>query len=187
MDDQYLDKVLSGDVQAFRYFVEKYQDMAFGIAIGMVKNRGEAEEIVQDAFVRAFQGLRKFRREAKFSSWLYRIVVNEGLKREEKRKPAGEGEDLSALPESRFAEINGGIQLLERAEKQQIVRKILTQLKPKEALILQLHYLHEMSIEEIEEKTGFSNSQVKVLLHRARKSFYAVLHTLYAKELSSFS
>lgn len=183
MDDLYLDRVLSGDVQAFRYFVETYQDMAFGIAIGIVKNRGEAEEVVQDAFVRAFQGLSKFRREAKFSSWLFRIVVNEGLKRVEKKKPIGEEGDLSAIPENQFAEPNEGIQLLERAEKQQIVKHILALLKPKEALVLQLHYLHEMSVQEIEESTGFSIPQVKVLLHRARKSFYALLQKDYQKEL----
>ena len=187
MDDQNLDKVLSGDVQAFRYFVEKYQDMAFGIAIGMSGIREEAEEIVQDAFIRAFRGLGNFRREAKFSSWLYRIVVNEGLKRVEKKKNGQEKVPRSELPETIASDLNDGLQLLERAEKQKIVQHVLAQLKPKEALVLQMHYLHEMSIGEIEENTGFSVPQVKVLLHRARKSFYAVLHTLYAKELRSFS
>lgn len=185
MDDQYLDKVLSGDVQAFRYFVEKYRDMAFGIAIGMTGIREEAEEIVQDAFVRAFRGLGSFRREAKFSSWLYRIVVNEGLKKAEKKKNGWGKEAQTELPDTVQTDLGNGMQLLERAEKQKIVQQVLVKLRPKEALVLQLHYLHEMSIGEIEENTGFSEPQIKVLLHRGRKSFYALLHTEYAKELNA--
>jgi len=187
MDDQYLDKVLSGDIQAFRYFVEKYRDMAFGIAMGIAGNREEAEEIVQDAFVRAFRGLANFRREARFSSWLYRIVVNEGLKNAEKKKNGWNKGTQGELPETAVSDLNNGLQQMERAEKQRIVQQVLSRLKPREALVLQLFYLHELSIEEIEESTGFTVPQIKVLLHRGRKSFYALLQTEYAKELSALS
>ncbi len=172
MDNQHLDKVLAGDVQAFRYFVEKYQDMAFSIAVGVVKNRAEAEDVVQEAFIKAFKGLGKFKRTAKFSSWLYRIVTNEALNRKRGKRNTSIHQDVTELQDTLMADLNTAMQQLERQEQRQMIARILAAMKPKEALVLQMHYLKEQSTAEIVETTGFSLSNVKVLLHRGRQSFY---------------
>lgn len=169
-------------MEAFRYFVGKYQDMAFAIAMGVVNSREEAEEVVQDAFVRAYQGLAKFRGDAKFSTWFHRIVVNEALRKAQRKKTVV-AELPGELPDEAIPELNDAIMQLEQQERQQVVRQILALLKPKEALVLQLHYLQELQVQEIEALTGFTTPQVKVLLHRGRKSFYALFQQKYRQEM----
>ena len=69
--------MLSGDREAFAVLVDRHKGMAYTLALRIVRNREEAEEIAQDAFVKAFRSLKSFRRESRFSSWLYRIVYNQ--------------------------------------------------------------------------------------------------------------
>ncbi len=165
MDNIYIDKVLSGDVDAFRYFVKTYKDMGFNLAVSIIKDEQYAEEIVQDAFMKAFKGLKSFKRTAKFKSWFYRIVVNEAFQRLRSNKKAPQ---LSYLEDSNeklleylTEDVHG-----ERTEK---IRSVLKMLPPKEGLVLNLFYLEETSIKDISKITGWTRSNTKVILHRARK------------------
>lgn len=79
MDDIYMDRVLSGNVEAFSYFIKTYKGMAFNLAVSIVKDEQYAEEVTQDAFMKAFTGLKSFNRTAQFKTWFYRIVVNESF------------------------------------------------------------------------------------------------------------
>src|SRR5574344_2092039 len=72
-------QVLSGNTSAFSYFVEAYQDMAITIAHRICGNVQDAEDVVQESFVKAFRNLRSFRSDSKFSTWLYRIVYNTAI------------------------------------------------------------------------------------------------------------
>ncbi|MEX0315714.1 MAG: RNA polymerase sigma factor, partial [Allomuricauda sp.] len=78
-DQQLIELVLDGDVEAFAQLVEKYKHMVYTIAFRMVKRHEDAEEIAQDTFLSVYKSLRKFKRESKFSSWVYRIVYNKTL------------------------------------------------------------------------------------------------------------
>ena len=80
MDDFYIRKVLSGDIQAFRYFVKEYKDMAFSVAMSVVKEEFAAEEAVQDAFLKSFKALGSFNQQSKFSFLFYRIVLRDRYK-----------------------------------------------------------------------------------------------------------
>ncbi len=181
-DFYYIDKVLKGEVQTFRHLVNRYKNMAYSIAYGMVKNQPDAEEIVQNAFVKAFKNLASFKKEAKFSSWLYRIVVNQSLNHIKRHKKYRSSGDVDAIQAAQLITLNKASADLERMDKKELIQKVLQVLKAKESLVLQLHYLDEMSIKEIEESTGFSTSNIKVLLHRARKNFYIYWNRFYNKE-----
>ena len=76
MDESYIQKVLNGDIKSFRYFVDKYKHLLFSTSMRIIKDEQIAEEAVQDAFLKAFQGLNGFKGKSKFSTWLYKIVVN---------------------------------------------------------------------------------------------------------------
>ena len=166
MDDIYMDKVLSGDVSAFSYFVKTYKNMAFNLAISIVKDEQYAEEVTQDAFMKAFTGLKSFKRTATFKSWFYRIVVNESflqLRRLKKSRILVPLEDVKEVVlEDKLEE--GSI------EKTRKIQKTLSLLPPKEGLALQLFYLEEISLNEITNITGWTLANTKVILHRARKS-----------------
>lgn len=173
-DKVHLDKVLSGDKNAFGYFIRNYQGMAFSIAISMVKTEFNANDVVQNSFVRAFKALRSYRSDAKFSTWLYKIVVNESLKFLRKNKRSQEFITYMNDTFDYSMSFNETVEKYEKAHLKMKIDKTMMLMKPKEALILKLHYLQEKSITEIEQITGFSKSNIKVLLHRARKSFLAL-------------
>jgi RNA polymerase sigma-70 factor (ECF subfamily) len=183
MENKILDKVIAGDVHAFRYFVHKYQGMSFAIAVGILNDPVEAEEVVQDAFMKAFKGLKKFRRKAKFSTWLHQIVYRESLRRVKKKKLRHIDIDISEISDHYFPKIDEDILQLELDEQKKVIQHILQKLKPKERLVLQLFYLHEKSMQEIVEFSDLSLSNVKVILHRARKHFYVLLNESQQKEL----
>ena len=75
-DLYYINKVIGGDSNAFAVLVDRYKDFVFTLAIRMVKNREEAEEVSQDVFIKTFNSLRKFNGDSKFSTWLYKIAYN---------------------------------------------------------------------------------------------------------------
>ena len=165
MEDEYLERVLSGETNAFRYFIETYKDMAFTLAASIVSDDQYAEEIVQDAFMKAFNGLKSFNRKASFKTWFYRIIVNESFQAVRKLKRRAETSDISAMEESGF-----DMSPPETGERMEEVIRAMQSLSPNERLVLNLHYLESFSLKEIEKVTGWSHSNTKVTLHRARKN-----------------
>jgi RNA polymerase sigma-70 factor (ECF subfamily) len=135
VDNFYIDKVLQGDKHAFRYFVKEYKNHAYNLAISIVKDADNAEDVVQSSFIKAYKSLRSFKRDAKFSSWLYRIVVNEAYMFLRKNK-------------INFAEIDDRISQLafeepKENEQLELAKKMMLSLNPNEALVLNLFYLEE--------------------------------------------
>ncbi len=176
LDHLYIRKVLEGDKEAFRYFINMYQEMCFSIALPMVKDKSDARDVVQNAFIKAYKGLAAFNQKAKFSTWIYRIVVNEALMQiRKKRRTFKEDLELEFKP-IELQTSNNTIDKLHLKEKRAQIKLALERMKPKEALMLQLFYLKEHSIREIEEITGFSAGNIKVLLHRARNSFSQIFN-----------
>ncbi|KAF0235616.1 MAG: RNA polymerase sigma-70 factor ECF, partial [Prolixibacteraceae bacterium] len=85
-DIWYIERVLKGDTQYFSYFVDKYKDIVFSIALKVLRNREDAEEMAQESFIKAFKSLYTFKGNAKFSTWLYRITYNNCISEVRKRK-----------------------------------------------------------------------------------------------------
>ncbi|NJK94191.1 MAG: sigma-70 family RNA polymerase sigma factor [Bacteroidales bacterium] len=75
-----------GEIHAFSYLVEKHKRMAYNFALKLVKVPEDAEEVAHDAFVKAYQSLKEFRRESKFTTWLYKIIFNLSISRLRKKK-----------------------------------------------------------------------------------------------------
>lgn len=178
-EKQLIKKVLKGDTSAFSYFVSTYQDMAFTIAYRICKNRQDAEDIVQESFVRAFRNLQSFRSSSKFSTWLYRIVYNTAInaiqssiyRTEFTEYEQTKGKDL-------YSDLNPA-ESIEEHEKKIAINKILDKMPNDEALILSLFYLEENSIKDVSHILSLTESNVKVRLHRARKRFAEMTETLH--------
>ena len=184
MSAAHIQKVLDGDTQAFRYFIDKYRDMAYSLAFSIVKNSEAAEEVTQDAFLKAYQNLHRFEQRAKFSTWLYRIVTNEALKLIRK-KEYKYSDDIDELNDQQYAEINHSIASFAEQEQRYYINKGLERLLPNDSLVLRLYYLEENSLKDIKEITGFTVTNIKTILHRARKRFYHVLKDELRHELKS--
>ena len=165
MENIYIDRILSGDIEAFSYFIKTYKNMAFNIAYSIIKNEQDAEEVTQDAFIKALNGLKSFNKTATFKSWFYRIVVNESflsIRSSKKRKTHVFIEDQNdAILEEHFDDVNN--------DQMDQIQETLLLLGAKESLALELFYLQELSINDIIIITGWTKANTKVILHRARK------------------
>lgn len=179
MDEEYINKVCNGDPDAFRYFLKKYKDMAYSVALSVVKDEFIAQEVVQDAFFKAYQGIKKFNRASKFSTWLYRIVANEALVRLNKLKKEiisfNADYDIDLPDESTLLK-------LKDEEQSYLINEALKKLPPKESLALRLFYLQEENIKEVCEITGWSEANTKVILHRGRKNMYTAMNMVLKQE-----
>ncbi len=184
-DQLYIDKVISGELSAYTYLVDKHKDMAFSVALRIVRNREDAEEIVQDAFVKAYQNMDAFRNKSKFSTWLYRIVFNAAISRT--RKKSLESTDLDSFVIDNYStdEIKENINKLDSSEQIKLVNKLIDKLPPLEYTLINLYYKEECSIDEISEITGLTDSNVKVKLHRIRKKLYSELQQILNIELNT--
>lgn len=182
MDSEYIRKVLQGDSRAFRYFVDKYRNLAYSLAISVVKNSALAEEVTQDAFVNAYKSLHQFEERAKFSTWFYKIVWNEALKRV-KRKSLDYGIDIDEIRDSEIRDLNESIDTLGDEEQRYFINRALDRLSPNDSLVLRLFYLHENNLKEIQEITGLTETNIKSILHRAHKRMYSSLQLELKEEI----
>jgi RNA polymerase sigma factor (sigma-70 family) len=177
MDEIYIQRILEGDHQAFRQLITKYKDMAYSIAMSVVKDEFFAEEIIQVSFLIAYNKLATFKGASKFSTWFYRIVINESFKLAKRQK--SEFVDFMDTPPDISVEIDNAILKLEVDDQKYFINEALKKISAKESLALRLFYLEENSIEEISGITGWSSSNIKVVLHRARVNLRYVLSEIY--------
>jgi len=180
-----LKAIKAGDVSAFAQIIDKYQHMAFTLAMGIVKNKEEAEEVTQDAFFKAYKSMDSFKGDASFSTWLYRIIYNTAISKIRSRKPAAadlESKEVAQF-EMNYAESN--MHQLEKQDRKKILKKALGKLKEDDAFIVIMYYYKDHSVDEIADTTGLSASNVKVKLHRGRKQLQKELNLLLREELNT--
>jgi len=174
-DQIYIDKVLNGDTSAYSKLVDYHKDMAFSIALKIVRIREDAEEITQDAFIKAFQKLSSFRKDSKFSTWLYRIVYNTAISHTRKRRLESTELTPATIENYSVDEVSEGIGKMDDQSQKQLVNKLIDQLPALEFTLVNLYYRQELSIDEISGITDLTTSNVKVKLYRIRKE---MLHKL---------
>ena len=178
MDQVYIRKVLEGDAQAFRYFITTYQDMAFAVALSIVKEEHLAQDVCQEAFMRCYQSLGSVRGNSKFSTWFYKLVVNAAFQMLRKVKV-----DLVEFDVDKHDDMHHENVLSQviAQEQTQMVNDALALMPPKEAVALRLFYLEEMSMDELQQILGWTLANTKVILHRARKRLQMILATKIEK------
>jgi len=181
-DNMIIARVLEGETAAFEHLVNRYKDMAFSIARRVCANAEDAEEVAQDAFMKAYQALDKFKQESKFSTWLYRIVTNTAISSTRKKKIAMTSLDETLVENFSEDEIRENLNQFSLEEQSRYVKEAMQQLHPQDALLINMFYTDELSIEEVSEVTGLSQANVKVRLHRIRKKLYVLLDGMFKKQ-----
>lgn len=158
--------VLSGDSAAYRTIIERYKNQVYGVAYRMLGNPEDAEDVAQEAFVRAYARIGSFDQNRKFSTWLLAITSHLciDLLRGKKRNPASL-DDFAEFLESRE---EGPESVAIGEEERREVRKLLARLPAKYRVVIVLRYWHDLSIAEIAEAVGATQGAVKTMLHRAR-------------------
>lgn len=184
-DRIYLERVLQGDSSAYAALVEKHKNMVFSIALKILNNREDAEEIAQDTFLKAYQSLRSFENKSKFSTWLYRIAYNNAISKTRKKKLDFISIDHQILSNYTEDSISRGVDLMDENDQKLLIDKALQKLSPDDNLLIALFYKGENSIEDISHITGLSVSNVKVRLHRIRKKLYDEISKLTAPRVTN--
>jgi RNA polymerase sigma-70 factor (ECF subfamily) len=182
MDTHYLNEVIKGNTDAFGYFIRTYQNKAFGIAISIVKQEDDANDVVQNSFITAYSSISKFRNDAKFSTWFYRIVVNTALQFLAQQKRNYIKNEEFEVSETERTACNAVIKKMHQDDLKLIIRATFGKMPSTQALILQLFYIDELSITEIEDVTNFTKPNIKVLLHRGRINFYNIIKKEHIKK-----
>jgi RNA polymerase sigma-70 factor, ECF subfamily len=169
-------RILAGQNELFHELIRPYERMVYLTLFSIVKNETDAEDGAQEAVISAYRHLGSFRGDAKFSTWLTMIAINEGRKR--LRKAKGRAEDsideqtedqeggYTPAPLTDWREIP--LEALERKELREALRVAVAELPDIYRQIFVLRDLEELNIEETAEALGISTSAVKVRLHRAR-------------------
>ena len=182
-ENQRVQQVLSGNTSAFAYFVETYQDMAITIAYRICGNMQDAEDVVQESYLKAYRNLHSFRSDSKFSTWLYRIVYNTAVTQAKTQMWRGNKEaaiEEVSLPADNTPEID-----INEMERKEIVAEVMQKMPAGDALLLTLYYLEENSVKEIANITGLNEPNVKVKLFRARKLFKEMVVSDYGTQVIS--
>src|SRR5467141_3439578 len=176
MDDRELVRRAQGeDQEAFEELVRRHQHRVFAVASGILRRREDVEDIAQQVFVKAYFSLKRFDQRAAFSTWLYKITVNEcwDLLRKKKVRPLLYESDLSEEQAQQFSaseRLESGAQdVSDKLEAQQQVERLLQGLDERDRMMLILKEVEGFAIEEIAEILDLNANTVKVRLFRARR------------------
>ncbi len=174
-----------GDAEAFEELVRRYEAKIFRLTMNITRNREDAEDAMQDAFLKSYAHLKDFQEDSRFYTWLVRIAANEALMRLRKRRPnefsldepvegeedlmPREIEDWGPSPEQRFAQ----------TEIREILSEVIDKLEPDFRVVFVLRDIEELSTEETADALGISIPAVKSRLLRARLKLRQKLHRYF--------
>ncbi|MGB0836737.1 MAG: RNA polymerase sigma factor [Flavobacteriaceae bacterium] len=180
-DSYYINRILQEKkINDFSYLVDRYQDMVYTLSFKLVQDSQLANDISQEAFIKAYKNLKSFNGSSKFSTWLYTISYREGINQLRKFKTVSIDTQLNTEPYVEEKDLP--LEQYTAQERSIYLEKAISHLKEIDRLIISLFYLAQKSIEEIEEITDISKSNIKVRLHRSRKQLEEILSKLLPYE-----
>lgn len=179
-DEKVIERVLAGETALYEVVMRRYNTRLYRVTRAILKNDGEAEDVMQDAYVRAFQHLHQFAGRSKFSTWLTRIAVHEALARARKGKRFEEWDDMNESRQSRI----GAAQTKSNPESEtasgemsRLLEQAVESLPENYRSVVMMRDVEEMSTSETAECLSITEYNVKIRLHRAhgllRKALYA--------------
>lgn len=176
-ENDLIDRILAGERELYSELVNKYKSYAYTIALKIVLNKPEAEEAAQDAFIKAFHYLKTFNKQAKFSTWLYRIVFNTAISYKRKNKQQFQDIENSVIEYEDRADTQ-----VEKDDKQIFLSQAMQKLNETDRLSIQLYYIKELTLEEVAETMGQNLNTIKVRVHRARQRLADELKRILKQE-----
>lgn len=167
-DLEIIDLVLSGNQAAYADLVKIHQRYVFTLAMRFTRSREDAEEVAQDAFVKAYRSLIKYQGSAKFSTWLYSIVYHTAMTHLRKKRLSTTSIDDDKNRKQLESYASDDVFSAEKKSRRFYVNQAIGMLSPDDATIITLFYQGEQSLEEIANVMSMTANTIKVKLHRAR-------------------
>ncbi len=164
-DQEYLTRARNGDERAMNDLLTRYKDFAYSIALKMISDTNDAQDIVQNSFIKIFLKIKTFNSESKFETWLFKIVYRESLNYIKRKKIATNlDSEVNLVTNDQHPSFSN--------DKSKAVKDVMRCLSINEYVVIQLFYLAEKNISEIEHITGLSDPNIKVLLYRSRRKMF---------------
>lgn len=173
-DIEIIESIKRGNTADFSLLINRYKDKAFNLLKRLLKNEMDAEEVLQDSFLKVFNSLKTFRYDSQFSTWFYRIVYNTALTKLSSKKRKIEQEMTSIDEHFDLADYDN--EVYSSAENaQEYILKMMNKLPIRHALVLILFYIDGLSLNEISKVLRTSLVNTKVMLHRSRNALRDLL------------
>ena len=178
-EQDYITAVQNGNPAPYAFIVETYQHMAYTIALRILRNAEDAEDVSQESFIKAYQQIRQFKSNSKFSTWLYTIVYRTAISKIKEKR--ADQYSITDTMHDNYTQDSSAPQLeqLRLQDEQRHVKQAIERLPTAEALVVTLFYMNENSVKEIQEITGLSSPIIKIRLFRARKKLERDLKVFY--------
>ena len=177
-------QIQQGDKDSFRKLVESHQQYAYSIAFKLVCNDYEAEEIVQEAFIRIWKHINEFNTEMRFSTWMYKIVVNLCYDKMKAVKSRGilQFDFENSLILNQASTDNPEADLINR-EMAELIRFLTHELTPRQKLVFTLSEIEGLTSDEINKITGLSANKIKSNLYCARQAIKSKLDQIEERKV----
>jgi len=185
-DQILINQILAGDANAFTQLVNRYKDLVFTLALRMLKNREEAEEVSQDTFIKTYKSLDKFKGDSKFSTWIYKVAYNSCLDRIKKNKKYLNDVEINEFTEHQVKTVDNAFDALVEEERNQLIQDCLHLLPSEDSFLLTLYYFEEQSLEDIATIVGLTANNVKVKIFRSRKKLASILKDRLEPEIIEY-
>ncbi len=179
-DNRLIEEIANGNKNAFEELVMRHTNYAYTIAFRIINISEDAEEVVQDCFLKLSQRPDKFKGDSKFSTWFYRVVTNAALSRIRKKKLKQESIDSQHESVTGDSDPSAHVQ---QDEQSRLVNLAIGKLKPEERTLITLYYLKEFEQDEIAEMLKIEKGSVKVKIFRARKKLAEILKHFNKEEI----
>lgn len=160
--------IIAGDSHEFSKLVDQYKNVVFTVALRMLKNREEAEEVAQDTFVKVFKSLKRFKGDSKLSTWIYRIAYNTCLDRLKKNNREKQNISVDEMEGFEIKSMDNALEHMVSSERADLIKSCVQKLSPKDAALLTLFYFEEKNLNELGSILDMNGNAVKVGLFRAR-------------------
>jgi RNA polymerase sigma-70 factor, ECF subfamily len=184
-DNEVVDRVLGGEVALFELLLRRYNQRLFRVARSIIGEDAEAEDIVQEAYVRAFQNLRQFEGRSQFATWLTKIAVNEATSRRRKRRRlrlVGANGDADIDSMANYPDRHSTSEEPTQTELREVLARAVDALPAELRTVFTLRMVEQLSTDETAECLELTPANVKVRLHRARAQLQAWIDRQIGKE-----
>lgn len=185
-DQHYINQIIQGNTNVFGVLVDRYKEMIFTLALKMIKNREEAEEISQDTFIKIYNSLNKFKGDSKFSTWIYKIAYNTCLDRLKKNKKEENTISIDEFSDYLVKTLDNALSALEDKERKQTIQNCLNLLSREESFLLTLYYFDDQNLDEIAKIMDINSNNAKVKLFRSRKKLAVILKKQLEPEILDY-
>jgi len=185
-DQILINQIVEGDTNSFTILVDRYKDLVFTLALRMLKNREEAEEVAQDTFIKTYKSLDTFKGDSKFSTWIYRVAYNSCLDRIKKNKKHLNDVEINEFTAHQVIVIDNTLDTLEIVEQKEAIQRCINFLPSEESFLLTLYYFDDLSLDEISKIVGMTSNAIKVKLFRSRKKLATILKSQLEPEIIDY-